>query len=370
MRRASSVVRFETRMKLRRLFLEFLKISAFVIGGGYAIIAVADEVSSKRGWTKEGELLDQLPVFQMIPGLIATHSAIYVGSRVAGVKGAITALSAVALPAVACFTVVAAAYSAIPVHNVYLESVFIGMRAALTGIIASTLIRSWKRNLNDVFSYSVFTAALFAIGVLGESVALTVIVCALVGIAAHGLPRRSYRVSVLPFLLFLKYGALAFGGGFTIVPMYLEDFVGAGAPYLQIAAEEFSNVMALSQMTPGPIGVNAVTFFGYHLAGVGGAMAASALLLLPGSVLAFFAFRALDNFKTNAVVIGLLKGIRPAAVALMSVALFAFADFACTQALGAVLTVLTTIAAYRKTFNIIVIILLSALISGIFGALC
>ena len=59
-----------------QLFVEFFKISLFVIGGGYAIIAVADSVFAKKKWTEEGELLDELPVFQMLPGIIATHTAV------------------------------------------------------------------------------------------------------------------------------------------------------------------------------------------------------------------------------------------------------------------------------------------------------
>ena len=68
-------------LRLALLFWEFSKISLFVIGGGYAIIAVADRTLSRRGWTEDGELLDRLPVFQMVPGLIATHTAVYVARQ-------------------------------------------------------------------------------------------------------------------------------------------------------------------------------------------------------------------------------------------------------------------------------------------------
>ena len=66
-------------VRVLQLFWELFRISLFVVGGGYAIIAVADDVFAKRGWTKEGELVDHLPVFQMVPGLIATHVAVFVG---------------------------------------------------------------------------------------------------------------------------------------------------------------------------------------------------------------------------------------------------------------------------------------------------
>ena len=115
---------------------------------------------------------------------------------------------------------------------------------------------------------------------------------------------------LLPCLIFLKYGALCFGGGFVLVPMYCEDFVGPSAPFLKIAEEEFGNLMALTQMTPGPIGLNAATYFGISLAGVPGALLASASLLLPGSLMAFLAFHSLEKFKESRIVKGVMAGVR------------------------------------------------------------
>ena len=109
-----------------------------------------------------------------------------------------------------------------------------------------------------------------------------------------------------------------------LVPMYVQDFVGPGAAWLQISSEEFANLMALTQMTPGPIGVNGATFFGYRLAGVPGAVMASAALLLPGSLVLYFVLRSLDRFRENRVVRGIMRGARPASVALMLCALWAF----------------------------------------------
>ena len=366
-----------------RLFYEFFKISLFVIGGGYAIIAVADEVCAKRKWTKEGELIGALPVFQIVPGLIATHCALYVGRKLAGIRGALVAVSAVALPAVAIFTLVAAGFDSLPIENAYLKSAFIGLRSSITGIIAATIVRNWRRNMRGAFSYSLLVAAVAAIGLLKINVALVMVGAAAIGLLSAALPRtdeRRFRVSLLPFLVFLKYGSLAFGGGFVLVPMYLEDFVGALAPYLQLSLEEFSNIIALSQMTPGPIGVNGVTFFGYRLlagcgipCGILGAIAASALLLLPGSVALYFLLGSLDRFQKNRWVQGFLCGMRPAALALMLVALWVFlsmsvfairADGSITfDFLAIALSVFSFIAVLKKRLNVIALIYLSAFIA-------
>ena len=93
--------------KLVRLFFEMSKIALFVVGGGYAILAVADDVFGRKlKWLREGELLEHLPIFQMVPGLIAGNTAIYTGLKVAGRLGAVIALVAVALYAMMVLTMV------------------------------------------------------------------------------------------------------------------------------------------------------------------------------------------------------------------------------------------------------------------------
>ncbi|MBP5285380.1 MAG: chromate transporter [Kiritimatiellae bacterium] len=347
--------------KLLSLFFELFKISLFVIGGGYAILAVADDVFSKRGWTEEGEIVEKLPVFQMIPGLIATHTAVYVGNRVAGKAGAVAGVVAVALPSVAIFTFVSAGYASISLDAAWLKSAFLGLRAALTGVIAATIVRSWKRSLHDAFSYSLAAISLAALVLLRANVALVLVAAMAAGLAGNRIGRGKFRCSLLPFLVFFKFGLLCFGGGFVLVPMYIESFVGASAPYLQLPPADFANLMSLTQMTPGPIGVNAATFFGFRLGGVAGAILASAGLLLPGSVLAYFAITSLDRFRTSPFVVGIMRGIRPASIALMLVALWAFAT---TDGFSPVFVAIAAAVAFsvlKRKMNMMLLVLISAL---------
>ena len=362
-------------LRLAALFWELFRISLFVIGGGYAIIAVADGVFAKKGWTEEGELVDKLPVFQMVPGIVATHTAVYVGNKVAGGLGSLVGVAAVAIPSVAIFTFVSAGYASLPLDSPWLVSAFVGLRSALTGIIAATVLNGAKKLL-DPFSAVLFVLSLAALAAAGVPVWAVLLAAMAVGIVSEFVPasgsggRRFQTPAWLGTLLFLKYGVLCFGGGFVLVPMYIEDFVGAAAPYLQIPSEEFSNLMALTQMTPGPIGVNGATFFGYRLAGVAGALAASAALLLPGSLLAFAAFRSLERFSASRAVRGVLRGVRPASVALMSVALWSFAKMCVfdgemnVNPLAAALVGASAYVAYRKKLNLVVLILLCAVASA------
>ena len=379
-------------VRLLQLFWELFRISLFVVGGGYAIIAVADDVFAKRGWTKEGELVDHLPVFQMVPGLIATHAAVFVGRRVAGPLGAAVGVVAVALPSVVVFTFVSAGYDALPLESAALKSVFVGLRAGLAGIIGATIARGWLRSLPDGFAYVAGTASLVAL-LQGVAVPWVLLAAMAAGVlitrggaresgragesgqagGARESGSRRFCASWLPLLLFLKYGSLCFGGGFVLVPMYIEDFVGPSAAFLNVTSEEFANLMALTQMTPGPIGVNGATFFGYRLAGVAGAVLASAALLLPGSLLAYVVLGSLERFRANRVVQGILRGVRPASVALMLVALCAFAKMSVVREggvnfAGAAIAALSLAAVLTRRINVVAIVALSALLGLVFRA--
>lgn len=361
--------------KLLRIFWEFFKISLFVVGGGYAIIVVADEVFGKKlKWLREGELLDHLPVFQMVPGLIAGNTAIYTGLKVAGRLGAVVALTAVALPSIVIFLGVSFGYAFLPTENPWVESALLGLRSALTGVIFGTLIKGWRRSVIGYYGYvAVILASLLLIGV-GVNVVAVLVTAMIVGIVwtlcGGATPSRdddSCGVELPPlsrlrkvllifgclmalvvvtvfygriFWTFLKFGLLGFGGGYVLVPIYIQEFVGQAAPLLQLHPEEFSNLMALTQVTPGPVSVNAATFFGYRLStsamqevsvlsfflngAVGGAIATAALLL-PSLFLLTAALTGIEKWKKSRFVRGLLWGVKPATNALILKAGIAFA---------------------------------------------
>lgn len=374
------------------LFWEMFKIAFSVVGGGYAILAVADEVFSKKmKWTKEGEVIEHLPIFQMVPGIIAGNTALYIGRKVAGLPGAIAALTGVFLPSVIVFSIVCAGYRLIPFGNVYLDGAFLGLRAALTGIIAAMIVRGWKKSVDGVGAFVIMSAALVAIGFLKWNPALVVAAAAFLGIALRLIPHRSVAAGTrkllssfwLMPLVFLKYGIIAFGGGYVLVPVYIGDFVGKTAPFLQLTGREFADVMALTQMTPGPIAVNCATFFGYRLGfaemgtvpgAVLGAFVATLCLLIPGAVLLYIALGSLERFKSSRIVQGLLAGVKPVTVAMMLNALWAFAmmsvwsgdgKFFGIEPAGFLLAVFAAVAMLKRLIGVVKLIIACAAISMI-----
>ncbi len=346
--------------KLVRLFWEFFKIALFVLGGGYAIIVVADEVFGKRlKWLREGELLENLPVFQMVPGLIAGNSAIYVGLKTAGRLGAVVALVAVAMPSFLIFLGVSCGYSMLPTENPWVASALLGLRGAITGLVFATLAKGWRKSVVGVYGYAMVAIASILLTLCGVNVVLVLLAAMAAGIvwkfcggatplrdtAAAGVEltpwslKKRLIVGVLfvgalaavtwfegrVFWTFMKFGVLGFGGGYALVPLYLQEFVGTSAPQLQLPAEEFANLMALTQTTPGPISINAATYFGYRMDGVLGAAVATTGLLIPSLVLLTILLTGLARRRSSRVVQGLLWGVKPATNALILNAGLAFA---------------------------------------------
>ena len=344
-----------SRRVLWRLFAEFFKIALLVVGGGHAILVVADDVFGRKlKWLREGELIEHLPVFQMVPGLIAGNSAIYVGLKTAGRLGALVALVAVALPSFLIILAVAYGYNALPLDNRWIASAFFGLRSSLTGILLGVIVKGWRKNIVGPYGYIALAVAAALLLFCGVGTVSVLALAILAGIALEfaglgGAPDtlsagvevaagNRWRTVVLAvaflaamtllngciFWLFVKFGLLCFGGGFVLVPVYVQEFVGEAAPLLQISAEEFSNLMAITQMTPGPVSVNAATFFGFRLAGVLGSAIATAGLLTPSYFLLTAALTGLERWKSSRIVKGLVRGVKPATIALMIAAMRTF----------------------------------------------
>lgn len=117
------------------------------------------------------------------------------------------------------------------------------------------------------------------------------------------------------FLSFLQIGAFSFGGGYAAMPLIQQQVVNA---HHWISLNEFSDLITISQMTPGPIAINSATFVGTRVAGIGGAVVATIGCVLPScllvSILAYLYYR----YKTLSLVQGVLRSLRPAVIALIA----------------------------------------------------
>jgi chromate transporter len=124
------------------------------------------------------------------------------------------------------------------------------------------------------------------------------------------------------FYIFFKIGLFSFGGGYAMLPMIYQDIQS----FSLMKASEFSDVVAISQMTPGPIAVNAATYVGFTAAGVWGAVFATIGVSLPSIILILIVSAFLEKFKNSTIVKSVLLGIRPATVGLIASAVIFFSE--------------------------------------------
>jgi chromate transporter len=113
--------------------------------------------------------------------------------------------------------------------------------------------------------------------------------------------------------IFLRIGAVTFGGGFVMVPLIEAEVVHAHG---WLTHREFVEAFALGQVTPGPVLVTA-TFIGYRVAGTLGALVATVSIFLPSLVLTIVAGSSLRRFRANRQVQAFLRGVTPAVVGLL-----------------------------------------------------
>ncbi len=117
------------------------------------------------------------------------------------------------------------------------------------------------------------------------------------------------------FLSFLQIGALSFGGGYASMPLIQAQIVSQNG---WLTMGEFGDLVTIAEMTPGPIAVNAATFVGTKLAGVPGALAATAGCILPACVLVTLIAKLYLKYRNLSLLQGILGSLRPAVVAMIA----------------------------------------------------
>lgn len=123
------------------------------------------------------------------------------------------------------------------------------------------------------------------------------------------------------FLHFCKFTVLCFGGGYMLIPLLTEEFVG---PDKVLTESAFGNLVSVAQVTPGPVGLNTATYVGYVNGGFFGSLAASLGMVVPTLLIGCSAVAGINRWKDTFLVRGMLKGTRLAAVALIMYAVTIF----------------------------------------------
>ena len=163
------------------------------------------------------------------------------------------------------------------------------------------------------------------------------------------------------FWEFAKVGIFCVGGGYASMPLIQAAVVDT---YRWMSLGEFVDIFTISQMTPGPIGINAATFAGMKIAGIPGAVCATVGFCTPSLILGIVLANLFFKYGDIGPIRGILNGLRPAVVALIAAAGISFVvlalwneenlpeDLTNIDPLG-VIILLVALAAVRRKIGVI-----------------
>lgn len=126
------------------------------------------------------------------------------------------------------------------------------------------------------------------------------------------------------FLAFFKIGLFTIGGGYAMLPLMQQEMETHG----WLTAQEFIDIIAIAEMTPGAIAVNTATFVGFRLTGIVGAVVATFALALPSLITIVTLSRFWETHRDHPVVKAVFAGVRPAVAGLIAAAAVAIAQAA------------------------------------------
>lgn len=109
------------------------------------------------------------------------------------------------------------------------------------------------------------------------------------------------------FITFLKIGAFTFGGGYAMVALLEAEFVSRRK---WIDKDEFIDMIAIAESTPGPMAINSATYIGYHICGFRGALFATVAVSIPSFIIIYLISLFLDHFMALTVVQNAFRGIQ------------------------------------------------------------
>lgn len=310
-----------------QLFKAFLRLGITAFGGPSMVAYIRTMSVDKKRWLDLDAFNDGVALCQMIPGATAMQTAAYVGLRTRGMVGAAASYIGFGLPAFLLMMTFAALYASAHTLPVAV-SAFEGLQAIVVSIIAHAAL-SFGRNVLRSWRHAAIAAAAAILFGLKMNPIFVLLMAAMGGLvllrsrqpAVRGdifsMPMQSTRrpllvilsiTALLFFLLFImerelfrlavllfRIDLLAFGGGFSSVPLMFHEVVDVRH---WMDGSTLMNGIALGQITPGPIVITA-TFIGYLLHGPLGGLVATISVFTPSFMVVTGAAPYFDRFRTS-----------------------------------------------------------------------
>ena len=303
----------------------FLRLGFAGFGGPLVHIAMMEtEVVERRRWLSKQEFLDGLALCQMLPGPASTQLGVLICHTRGGLPGALLGGAAFILPGfcvMLALTLLYERWGALPA----LGPVFTVIAPAVVAVILFSAWRLGRSAVTRVDLALVSVAGFMLTFWLRLDTALTLILCGAAAAALRRIATRSATAGAwaMPVLvtaapevyarlawLWIKMGALVYGGGYVIIPVVRGEAV---RHFGWMSDRVFLDGLALGQMTPGPI-VNLSVFVGYQAGGLLGAIVAALGVFAPAFAVVLIAAPLMSRLKRLSWITDFLAGVNASVV--------------------------------------------------------
>jgi len=367
-------------ISLGLLFTGFFKLGATAYGGPGMISHIKEMAVNEKGWVKEGEFMRGMALCQLIPGATMVQIVTYIGYRVRGIWGALTAAVAFVLPAFIALIVLSAIY--FRYHSLwFVQALFKGLGAIVVAIILNacitfgrSVLKDWKVILIAVLSFFAFFFQWNFILIFAFTAVAGLLLRPKIPQAkatpSGGKPLETVRekeyfivilLAAFICLMFVlsyltdpkitalsvslsKIGALAFGGGFTAIPLIQYEMVDQ---YQWLTTKEFVDGIALGQITPGPILITA-TFVGYKVASFLGAFMATLGVFFPSFFILVLLIPYHDRLKGVEKVRMMEQGVLGSFIGMLALVLYNFGRTSLVDIPSILMAGAAILALYKK----------------------
>ena len=323
------------------LFITFFKIGLFTFGGGWAMIAIIErEIVDNHHWVNKEEFIDLLAVAQAMPGILAVNISCVVGDRLRGLRGSVAAALGTILPSFLIILAIAIYLTPEVIKtNVYVSRIFRAIRPAVVALIVAPVLTTARRagiNWRTVIIPVAVALLIYSrLPVVSNPIVFIILGAAGGILASRSLAQHGGLHAFAPIVpcciggaiaagggkylklvwAYLKIGLFGFGGGYAMLSLIQREVVDSG----WITSQQFTDIVAISQMTPGPIGINSATYIGYVFTGsVWGSLVATFTVVLPPFVLTLWASHYIARHHDSSFIQGAFRGLRPVVVGLIA----------------------------------------------------
>ena len=239
------------------------------------------------------------------------------GYKLAGIPGMLVSVIGAIIPPMVILSVISVFYDAF-CSNYYIAALLKGMTAGVGAVIMSVVYDMGKNVVkskdwvNVVIMIISFCLSYF----LNVNIIYIILLVAVFGMVRTIVKRRQGKMIYIQlFLSFLQVGALSFGGGYAAMPLIQEQVVNL---HSWLSMSEFTNLITIAEMTPGPIAVNSATFVGMQIAGILGAIIATLGCILPSCIIVTLLAYVYMKYRNMSLLQGTLASLRPAVVSMIA----------------------------------------------------